>query len=55
MAKCCQPTSTDEIQGYMSVSKGVVIHTSTCPNLKHLKEKNPEKFIEVQWDSHSQE
>ena len=54
MAKCCQPTSTDEIQGYMSVSKGVVIHTSTCPNLKHLKEKNPEKFIEVEWDLDSQ-
>ncbi|AEI35649.1 RelA/SpoT family protein [Francisella salina] len=50
MAKCCQPTYPDEIEGYMSVSKGVVIHTSSCPNLKHLKEKSPEKFIEVNWD-----
>ncbi|KFJ42802.1 bifunctional (p)ppGpp synthetase/guanosine-3',5'-bis(diphosphate) 3'-pyrophosphohydrolase [Francisella philomiragia] len=50
MAKCCQPVYPDEIQGYMSVSKGVVIHTSNCPNLSHLKEKNPEKFIEVNWD-----
>ncbi|QWU99010.1 RelA/SpoT family protein [Francisella salimarina] len=50
MAKCCQPIYPDEIEGYMSVSKGVVIHTSSCPNLKHLKEKSPEKFIEVNWD-----
>lgn len=51
MAKCCQPTYPDYIQGYMSVSKGVVIHTTTCPNLKHLEENHPEKFIEVNWDS----
>ncbi|AIT09924.1 GDP pyrophosphokinase [Candidatus Francisella endociliophora] len=51
MAKCCQPTYPDQIQGYMSVSKGVVIHTTTCPNLGHLKENHPEKFIEVNWDS----
>jgi len=27
MAECCQPVYPDEIQGYMSVTKGVVIHT----------------------------
>jgi len=49
MAKCCQPSYPDDIEGYMSVSKGVVVHTSRCPNLDYLKEKNPEKFIEVEW------
>lgn len=49
MAKCCQPEYPDAIEGYMSVSKGVVIHTTKCPNLDHLKEKNAEKFIEVNW------
>ncbi|AJC49446.1 bifunctional (p)ppGpp synthetase/guanosine-3',5'-bis(diphosphate) 3'-pyrophosphohydrolase [Allofrancisella guangzhouensis] len=49
-AKCCQPMYPDRIEGYMSVSKGVVIHTNKCPNLKHLKEKNQEKFIEVRWE-----
>ncbi|TKW80463.1 bifunctional (p)ppGpp synthetase/guanosine-3',5'-bis(diphosphate) 3'-pyrophosphohydrolase, partial [Salmonella enterica subsp. enterica serovar Dublin] len=28
MAKCCHPVYPDQIQGYMSVSKGVVIHTT---------------------------
>ena len=51
MAKCCQPTYPDMIDGYMSVSKGVVVHTDKCPNLSYLKEKSPEKFIEVEWDS----
>ncbi|ASG68988.1 GTP pyrophosphokinase [Francisella halioticida] len=50
LAKCCQPVYPDQIQGYMSVSKGVVIHTSNCPNLSHLKEKSPEKFIHVEWE-----
>ncbi|API87802.1 RelA/SpoT family protein [Francisella uliginis] len=50
LAKCCQPVYPDQIQGYMSVSKGVVIHTSNCPNLRHLREKNPEKFIHVEWE-----
>lgn len=49
LAKCCQPVYPDLIEGYMSVSKGVVVHTDKCPNLDHLKEKNSEKFIEVKW------
>ena len=49
MAKCCQPVYPDDIEGYMSVSKGVVVHTDKCPNLNYLKEKNSEKFIEVKW------
>lgn len=49
LAKCCQPTYPEYIEGYMSVSKGVVVHTGKCPNLSYLKEKNPEKFIEVSW------
>lgn len=54
MAKCCHPVYPDQIQGYMSVSKGVVIHTTNCPNLNHLKEKSPEKFIEVNWDDNEE-
>lgn len=50
LAKCCQPIYPDQIQGYMSVSKGVVVHTLNCPNMDHLKKKHPEKFIEVNWD-----
>ncbi|QIV96544.1 GTP pyrophosphokinase [Allofrancisella inopinata] len=49
-ARCCQPIYPDRIEGYMSVSKGVVVHTIKCPNLKHLKEKNQDKFIEVRWE-----
>ena len=49
MAKCCQPAYPDSIKGYMSVSKGVVVHTDKCPNLSYLKEKNSDKFIEVKW------
>jgi GTP pyrophosphokinase len=49
LAKCCQPAYPDLIEGYMSISKGVVVHTDKCPNLNYLKEKNSDKFIEVMW------
>ena len=48
-AKCCNPEYPDEIIGYMSVSKGVVAHTTKCPNLKYLQENSPEKIIDVKW------
>ena len=37
-AKCCEPEPDDDIAGYMSVGKGVVIHTTKCPNLDYLKD-----------------
>ena len=51
LAKCCDPQVGDNIEGYLSVGKGgVVIHTTKCPNLGHLKETNPDRFIKVDWE-----
>jgi GTP pyrophosphokinase len=33
IAKCCTPVPGDEVQGYISTGRGVIVHQSTCPNL----------------------
>lgn len=48
-SQCCYPIPGDDIMGYLSVGKGVVIHRDSCPNVPILR-KNPERCLEVIWD-----
>ncbi len=34
LAKCCNPTTEHKIKGYITVNRGVSIHTADCSNLK---------------------
>jgi guanosine-3',5'-bis(diphosphate) 3'-pyrophosphohydrolase len=52
-AACCRPLPGDEIMGYLSSGKGVVVHRMECPNLPELQ-KNPERWVPVDWDSEVQ-
>lgn len=45
-ARCCNPVPGEEITGYVTRGRGVVIHISTCDRLSHLE---PERLIEVEW------
>ena len=48
-AKCCHPIPGDEVMGYLSTGRGIVIHRTTCGNLIHFR-KQPEKWIAVSWE-----
>jgi GTP diphosphokinase / guanosine-3',5'-bis(diphosphate) 3'-diphosphatase len=50
LAKCCTPVPGDEIQGYISLGRGITIHRADCPNVKALM-RNPERFTPVEWES----
>lgn len=46
---CCHPLPGDEIMGYLSAGKGIVVHRLECPNVPELR-KSPERCIEIAWD-----
>ena len=48
-AKCCYPIPGDDVMGYLSAGRGVVIHTNNCGNLINFR-KQPEKWINVSWE-----
>jgi len=47
-ARCCWPVPGDNIQGFLSAGKGVVIHRAACPNVS-LYRRRPDKWLPVQW------
>ena len=47
-AHCCYPIPGDNVMGYMSSGRGVVIHENKCRNLKNFR-KHPAKWLSVSW------
>ncbi len=47
LAQCCRPVPGDKIAGYVTRSRGVVIHRQDCYNVSHQDE--PERLITVEW------
>ncbi|MDZ7262873.1 MAG: TGS domain-containing protein, partial [candidate division KSB1 bacterium] len=47
--KCCRPVPGDQILGFITKGRGVVIHRSDCKNVLRLM-KDPERNIDVEWD-----
>ncbi len=48
-ANCCHPLPGDEIIGYLSPGKGIVVHRTECPNVAELR-KSPERCVAIEWD-----
>ncbi len=53
LANCCCPLPDDEIVGFISRGKGVIVHRSDCRNLKRLREQEQERLINVSWSGMS--
>ncbi len=49
LARCCSPLPGDDIVGYVSLGRGVVVHSAGCTNARALKSRDPERFVEVEW------
>ncbi|MGB9857779.1 MAG: RelA/SpoT family protein [Dictyoglomaceae bacterium] len=51
IAECCNPIPGDKVLGYITRGRGVALHRIDCPNLVNLKERFPERIVEVQWQN----
>jgi len=49
LARCCTPMPGDNIVGYVSLGRGVVVHAKGCTNARALRARDPERFVEVEW------
>ncbi len=48
-APCCRPVPGDAIVGYLGRGEGLMVHSSDCAVAKKLKQKDSERFINVEW------
>jgi GTP pyrophosphokinase len=48
-ARCCKPVPPEAIVGYITVGRGVSIHTQSCANLGRLSIKSPARVLAVAW------
>jgi guanosine-3',5'-bis(diphosphate) 3'-pyrophosphohydrolase len=49
LASCCRPIPGDAIVGYLGRGEGLLVHTADCHNGKRLKERDPERWMHVEW------
>ncbi len=50
IAGCCNPLPGDDVKGYISTGKGIIVHKSDCENiLKLANSENEDRVIDVMW------
>lgn len=47
-ARCCNPLRGEDIIGYISLGKGIVVHSRRCKNVSQLM-VNRDRIVEVEW------
>lgn len=51
LAQCCGPLPGDSIMGVIKAGHGLVVHRSECSVAKRQREKEPERWTPVVWDT----
>ena len=53
-ANCCTPLRGEDIVGYISLGKGIVVHNKRCKNVSQLM-VNKERIVDVEWAKSDQD
>jgi GTP pyrophosphokinase len=51
-AECCHPLPGEKVTGFITRGRGVTVHKHEC---RHIIEADPERVVEVWWDSSDQD
>ncbi len=49
MSKCCNPVFGDSIFGFVTISEGIKIHRTGCPNAHNMMERYPYRVVVARW------
>lgn len=48
-SKCCNPIPGDDIFGFLSISEGIKIHRTNCPNAVNMMSKYSYRIVRTKW------
>jgi guanosine-3',5'-bis(diphosphate) 3'-pyrophosphohydrolase len=51
LAKCCTPIPGDDVFGFVTVSEGIKIHRTNCPNAPELLSHHGQRVVKAKWTS----
>jgi GTP pyrophosphokinase len=49
LAKCCSPINGDDVFGFVSVGKGLIIHRTNCPNAPKMLANYGHRIVKTKW------
>lgn len=49
LAQCCHPIYGDDVFGFVTVSGGITIHRTTCPNAPELRKRFGYRMVKAKW------
>ncbi len=54
LAKCCNPIYGDDVFGFVTVSGGIKVHRTDCPNADQMRDRFGYRFVKAKWAGKSQ-
>ena len=49
LAKCCNPIPGDDVFGFVSTAKGLIIHRTNCPNAAQMLANYGHRVVKTKW------